>query len=184
MKSYIKSEKHIGLETKILSSCQAFIQSRRQTNVVTFSGKRAARVLLTMYPEELNSCSHGTDVAGKHNSFFYKVCQNRKTISVESPPGKGIFRFCNWIFIFIASQINSPCIWYICLVITGIRFRISKLQCHSRFLGLLFWIIVIAVTTLNICALVMLSCPKFNRILIDYKISRTISLTINRLINR
>jgi len=55
MKSYIKCYKHIGLRTKLLSSCQAFSQSRRQTNVVTFSGKRAVRILLTMYPEELNS---------------------------------------------------------------------------------------------------------------------------------
>jgi len=62
MKSYRKSLKHIGLQTKLLSSCQAFSQSRRQTNVVTFFGKRAARVLLAMYPEELNSHSHGTDV--------------------------------------------------------------------------------------------------------------------------
>jgi len=71
----IKSKKHIGLQTKLLSSCLAFIQSRRQTNVVTFSGKRAACVLPKMYPEELNSCSHGTDVAGTHNTVFTKFAK-------------------------------------------------------------------------------------------------------------
>jgi len=62
-----------GLSQISLSSCQAFSQSRRQTNVATFSGKRAARVLLTMYPEELNSRSHGTDVAGAVFTKFAKT---------------------------------------------------------------------------------------------------------------
>jgi len=45
------------------------------TNVVTFSGKRAAHVLLTMDPEELNSCLHGTDVAGTHNTVVTKFAK-------------------------------------------------------------------------------------------------------------
>ena len=43
--------------------------------MVTFSGKRAAHVLLTMDPEELNSCLHGTDVAGTHNTVVTKFAK-------------------------------------------------------------------------------------------------------------
>jgi len=94
MKSDIYKVKNIGLQAKLLSSCQAFSQSHRQTNVVTFSGKRAARVLLTMYPEELNSHSHGTGVAGIHNTKFAKTGKRfRNLIEFKSITQKLIKQF-------------------------------------------------------------------------------------------
>jgi len=54
------------------------IQSRRQTSDVTFCGNRAAHVLFTIYPEELNKHSHGTDVAGTHSTVFTKPARTGK----------------------------------------------------------------------------------------------------------
>ena len=59
-------------------SVQAFIQSRRQTSDVTFCGNRAARVLFTIYPEELNKRSHGTDVTGTHSTVFTEPARTGK----------------------------------------------------------------------------------------------------------
>ena len=43
------------------------VQSHRHIKVFTFSAAKDDRLLLTIYPTELKSLSHGTDVAGTQN---------------------------------------------------------------------------------------------------------------------
>jgi len=55
-----------------------FRLSANHASDVTFSGKRAASVLFTMQRDELNRCSHGTEVAGTQSTVFTKLARMGK----------------------------------------------------------------------------------------------------------
>jgi len=50
-----------------------------------FGLNRAAHVLFTIYPEELNKRSHGTNVAGTHSTVFTKLARTGKRMAIHFP---------------------------------------------------------------------------------------------------